>query len=42
MQERAFGLALGWDRSTFEDEVCVGLGVMDLGALLPFLTSLWA
>ena len=35
MQERASGLALGWDRSPFEDEDCEGLGVIDLGTFFP-------
>ena len=35
MHERASDLALGWDRSTFDCEDCVGRGVIDLGALLP-------
>ena len=35
MQESASGLALGWDRSPFEDENCDGLGVIDLGVFLP-------
>ena len=35
MHERASGLALGWDRSLFVGEDCVGLGAIDLGALLP-------
>ena len=35
MQERASGLALGWDRCPLEDEDCDGLGVIDLGAFLP-------
>ena len=36
MQERASGLGLGWDRSPFDGEDCEGLGVIDLGVLLPF------
>ena len=35
MQEHASGLALGWDRSLFVGEDCVGLGAIDFGALLP-------
>ena len=35
MHERASGLALGRDRSPFVGEDCVGLGAIDLGALLP-------
>ena len=35
MQERTSGLALGWDRSSFEDDDCDGLGVIDLGTFLP-------
>ena len=39
MHVRASGLALGWDRSplieALDDEVCDGLGVIDLGAFLP-------
>ena len=34
-QERASVLALGWDRSPFEDVDCDGLGVIDLGTVLP-------
>ena len=34
-QERASGLDLGWDRSLFVGEDCVGLGAIDLGAFLP-------
>ena len=36
MQERASGLGLGWDRSFFVDEDCVGLGVIDFGVVFPF------
>ena len=36
MHERALGLDLGWDRSLFVGEDCVGLGAIDLGAFLPF------
>ena len=35
MHARASGLDLGWDRSPFEDEVCDGLGVIDLGTFFP-------
>ena len=35
MHVRASGLDLGWDRSALDDEVCDGLGVIDLGAFLP-------
>ena len=35
MHERASGLDLGWDRSFFVGEDCVGLGAIDRGALLP-------
>ena len=35
VHERASGLVLGWDRSPFDGEDCVGLGVIDLGAFLP-------
>ena len=35
MQERASGLGLGWDRSCFVDEDCVGRGVIDLGVAFP-------
>ena len=40
MKERASGLALGWDLSPFEDEDCDGLGVIDLGTLLPLVDLL--
>ena len=36
MQERASGLGLGWDRSLFVGEDCVGLGGMDYTLDLPF------
>ena len=35
MQERASGLGVGWDRSPFDSEDFEGLGVIDLGVLLP-------
>ena len=35
MHERASGLDLGWDRSLFVGEDCVGLGAIDLGEFLP-------
>ena len=35
MHERASGLDLGWERSLFVGEDCVGLGAIDLGAFLP-------
>ena len=40
MHARASGLALGWDRSPFVDEGCDGLGVIDLGAFLPWVFPL--
>ena len=41
MHERASGLALGWDRSPFVGEDCVGLGAIDLGATLTLGLSFW-
>ena len=35
MQERASGLDLGWDRSFFVGEDCVGLGAIDFGVVFP-------
>ena len=35
MQERASGLGLGWDRSFFVGEDCVGLGAIDFGVVFP-------
>ena len=35
MHERASGLGLGWDRSFFVGEDCVGRGAIDLGAFFP-------
>ena len=35
MQERASGLDLGWDRSFFVGEDCVGRGAIDFGVVFP-------
>ena len=35
MQERASGLGLGWDRSFFVGEDCVGLEAIDFGVVFP-------
>ena len=35
MQERASGLGLGWERSFFVGEDCVGFGAIDFGVVFP-------